>query len=92
MKTNQITRAAVATLGFAAMTLSVAAGDADAAQKKKSKREKCYGVVAKGMNDCGTSAHSCAGQAKVDNHPEEWIYLEAGMCKRLAGGSLKPKT
>lgn len=53
------------------------------------KREKCVGIAKAGLNDCGTSTHSCAGQATVDNHPEEWIYLPAGTCEKIVGGSLK---
>ncbi len=51
------------------------------------KMEKCYGVVKKGMNDCGTSKHACAGQAKMDNDPEEWLFLPEGTCKKITGGS-----
>ena len=60
---------------------------ADAAADMK--REKCVGIAKAGLNDCGTSTHSCAGQATVDNHPEEWIYLPAGTCEKIVGGSLK---
>ena len=52
-------------------------------------REKCLGVAKAGLNDCGTSTHSCAGQAAEDNHPEEWVYLPAGTCEKIVGGSIK---
>ncbi|WP_374764493.1 BufA1 family periplasmic bufferin-type metallophore [Yunchengibacter salinarum] len=87
MKFDRITKSAVAATGAAALSMTMVAGHASA----EDKMEKCYGIVAKGKNDCGTSSHSCAGQAKVDNHPEEWLYVPAGMCDRLAGGSNKPK-
>ncbi|MBL4865333.1 MAG: DUF2282 domain-containing protein [Pseudomonadales bacterium] len=51
--------------------------------------EKCQGVAKKGMNDCGTTSHSCAGQATTDNDPEEWIYVPEGTCKKIAGGKVK---
>lgn len=89
MKINRIAKTAVATTGVVAFAM--AAATVPAAAAGKGKKEKCYGVVAKGMNDCGTSTHSCAGQAKVDNHPEEWIYVTKGLCKRIAGSSKKPK-
>jgi uncharacterized membrane protein len=54
-----------------------------------SKTEKCYGVVKAGMNDCGTKANSCAGQATKDG--AGWITVPQGLCERLVGGSLKPK-
>jgi len=89
MKFNRIATTAVATTGAVAFALTVASGAAVAADKK-AKKEKCYGIVAKGMNDCATSTHSCAAQSKVDNHPEEWVYMTKGLCKRIAGGKLKP--
>ena len=51
--------------------------------------EKCAGIVKAGMNDCGTSKHSCAGHAKVDSDPEEWIYVPAGTCEKIVGATLK---
>ena len=51
--------------------------------------EKCQGIAAKGMNDCGTSKHGCAGQAKVDSDPEEWVYVPDGTCGKIAGGKVK---
>ena len=77
-----VASAAIAVLGTVSMP-----SDADAGKKEK---EKCYGVVAKGMNDCGTSKHSCAAQATVDNDPEEWIYVPKGLCKKIAGSSNEP--
>ncbi|TNE66479.1 MAG: DUF2282 domain-containing protein [Alphaproteobacteria bacterium] len=61
------------------------------AQDSKAKQEKCYGVVAKGMNDCASATHSCAGQSAEDAHPEEWVYVPAGLCDRLAGGVSETK-
>ena len=52
-------------------------------------RERCYGVVRAGRNDCGTSKHACAGQAARDRDREEWLMLPAGTCLRIAGGQLK---
>ena len=88
MKFNRLTKTAVAATGAAAFAMTMVSGEVMAAGKK-AKKEKCFGVAAKGMNDCGTSAHSCAGQAKVDSHPEEWIYVPAGLCERIAGGKTK---
>ncbi|WP_089726231.1 DUF2282 domain-containing protein [Candidatus Thiosymbion oneisti] len=53
--------------------------------------EKCYGVAKAGMNDCGAKGHSCAGQAKKDKDPKEWVYVPKGTCKKLADGKLKDK-
>lgn len=71
-----------------AMTLGIAAV-APSAMAAKDGFEKCEGVAAKGMNDCGNSRHGCAGQATVDNAADEWIYVPAGTCKKIAGGKVK---
>lgn len=52
-------------------------------------RERCHGIVRAGRNDCGTSTHACAGQARHDRDAQEWISLPAGTCERIAGGRLK---
>jgi uncharacterized membrane protein len=58
------------------------------AQEKKEAKEKCFGVAKKGMNDCGTAKHSCAGLAEKDNQPEEWKFVAKGSCEKM-GGKLK---
>ena len=62
---------------------------ADNAVAGKKGFEKCMGIVKAGMNDCGTSKHACAGQAKVDNDAEEWVYVPAGTCDKIVGGKVK---
>lgn len=81
---KQLTSTAIASA--LAMTLMVSAGQALAA---KPGMEKCQGVVKAGMNDCGTSTHSCAGQASTDGGAEEWIYVPEGTCAKLVGGKVK---
>lgn len=50
-------------------------------------KEKCYGIAKAGQNDCSnlSGTHSCAGQSKVDNAPDEWKYVAKGTCKDLKG-------
>ncbi|MBK8970882.1 MAG: DUF2282 domain-containing protein [Hahellaceae bacterium] len=81
---KQLTTTAIASA--LAMSLMVSAGHAMAA---KPGMEKCQGVVKAGMNDCGTSKHSCAGQASVDGDAEEWVYVPEGTCAKLVGGKVK---
>lgn len=78
--------AAVSVAAIGATTLAVDSADA----QRGAKQEKCYGVVAKGQNDCGNSRHSCAGEATANNMPDEWLYLPAGTCQRLTNGKLTP--
>ena len=49
---------------------------------------KCAGIAKKGMNDCGANGHSCAGNAKVDADPNEWVYVPQGVCEKIAGGKV----
>jgi uncharacterized membrane protein len=51
--------------------------------------EKCQGVAKAGMNDCGTSKHSCAGQSTSDADTEEWVYVPQGTCNKIVGGKIK---
>ena len=79
-----LTQCAIA--GIMAMGVMAVSSDAVAG---KPGFEKCQGIAAAGKNDCGTSKHSCAGQAAVDNDPEEWIYVPEGTCSKIAGGKVK---
>ena len=47
--------------------------------------EKCAGIARKGQNDCGAKGHGCAGHAKKDADPKEWIYVPKGLCKKIVG-------
>ena len=53
--------------------------------------EKCYGVAKAGLNDCQTATHSCAGTSTKNMDPASWIYVPAGTCAKLTGGSSEPK-
>jgi uncharacterized membrane protein len=52
----------------------------------KNNLEKCYGVAARGKNDCGEGAHSCVGQATRDRDPQSFVLVPKGDCQKLAGG------
>ena len=52
--------------------------------------EKCYGVAKAGLNDCETASHSCAGTSTKDGDRASWIYVPAGTCQKIVGGSKKP--
>lgn len=44
---------------------------------------KCKGVAKKGQNDCAANGHACAGYAKKDYDPNEWVYKSEEVCKEL---------
>ncbi|HEY5103049.1 MAG TPA: DUF2282 domain-containing protein [Steroidobacteraceae bacterium] len=52
--------------------------------------EKCYGVAKAGKNDCAGPGHVCAGLAKTDANPDEWLAVPQGTCEKIVGGALKP--
>jgi len=81
-QTDFVIRSAVATLLAAGLT---AAGTN--ALAAKGDMEKCAGIAKAGKNDCGTSKHSCAGQAKSDGG-EEWVYVPKGTCEKIVGGTV----
>ena len=84
--TRTLIQTAAATLlaaGFLTSAVSVQAADEP--------KEKCFGVAKAGQNDCGskTSKHSCAGQSKVDNDPNDFKLVPKGSCEKM-GGKMTP--
>jgi uncharacterized membrane protein len=77
-----VNSALVSLLAFSALTASDSVFTAE-----KGDKEKCYGVVKAGMNDCAGKGHSCAGQATKDGERTDWIYLPQGTCEKIVGGS-----
>ena len=83
MKKDMLIAAAISgALAFGALTVATQVS----AEEEK---EKCYGVVKAGKNDCAGTGHSCQGQAKADSDANEFIVLPAGTCDRLTGGVVK---
>jgi uncharacterized membrane protein len=81
MKTSLILAGAVAAAIAAPMIGTAAAAD----------NEKCFGVAAAGQNDCQSAGNSCAGQVNEAARTDAWIYVPAGTCMKIDGGSLEPK-
>ncbi len=85
-KATKIVGLAAAGAIASAISMGVASTTANAGDN-----EKCYGVAKAGKNDCQTSTSSCAGTSKADNQGDAWIFVPAGTCEKLTGGSLEPK-
>lgn len=76
----------------AALTVALASlAHAEPAPAPGFKSEKCYGVAKAGKNDCATNTSSCASTSKKDAQGDAWLYVPAGTCERLVGGSLAKK-
>lgn len=76
--------------GAVAALLAQAAQAQSHPEKPTYKYEKCYGVARAGLNDCFFAGNSCAGTSIRDNEPGAWIYVPAGTCRKITGGSLEP--
>ena len=48
--------------------------------------------AAAGQNDCQSANNSCAGQVNQAARADAWIYVPAGTCQKISGGSLQPKS
>ena len=77
--------------GAVSALLAATAGAQMHPEKPTYAYEKCYGVAAAGKNDCFTSKNSCAATTERDGEPQAWIYVPAGTCGKIVGGSLKPR-
>jgi uncharacterized membrane protein len=77
------------TLLASAVALTLVGGAGSALADKHESKEKCYGVVKAGMNDCASKSgsHACAGMAKEDGSKDEWVTVPAGLCDKLVGGT-----
>ena len=86
MNKPQLIAAAVAAAVGSSLAMGGGAIAADA------KMEKCYGVAKAGADDCQTATSSCAGTSKADAQGDAWIYVPAGTCGKLVGGSNEAKS
>jgi uncharacterized membrane protein len=70
-----------------ALASVLALGLASPAAAQEKHKEKCYGIAKAGQNDCAnlSGTHTCAGESKVDNSPDDWKYVAQGTCKSLKG-------
>lgn len=91
MKTSNLTLASAVAGAIALAGAGLANAQTGPAPKPDFKFEKCYGVSKAGGNDCQTTTNSCAGTAKKDRQGDAWIYLPAGACGKIDGGSTSPK-
>jgi uncharacterized membrane protein len=89
---TSLSRTATISLATVAASIAlVAAADAQVNVPKPSyKFEKCYGIAKAGQNDCFSAGNACGATSKVDNERNAWIYVPAGTCKKITGGSTAP--
>lgn len=88
-KNNWLKHVVTGALGISALAIATYAHAAPKWAKKGDVLEKCAGIAKAGKNDCGANGHDCAGQAKKDSDPEEWVYVPKGVCDKIVGGRVK---
>ncbi len=78
---------------MAAASAALAQTAEDKQDLPQMKKEKCFGIVKAGKNDCAAAdgSHSCAGLAKNDGGGQDWVLLPSGTCTRILGGLIEPK-
>jgi uncharacterized membrane protein len=82
----------IASAVAAALTMPfVSIAQGGPAPTPKFQAEKCFGIAKAGENDCQTANSSCARTSRRDAQGDASIYLPAGTCGKLIGGSLQPK-
>ncbi|WEX74091.1 DUF2282 domain-containing protein [Sinorhizobium numidicum] len=85
------TRTLIGSALAAIASVSASTASAGPAAQPEFSFEKCYGIAKAGQNDCQTATHSCAGTSTADDQSDAWIYVPAGTCGKIAGGSDEPK-
>ena len=59
-------------------------------QMRHEKFVRCYGVNAPYRNMCATATGSCAGTDPKARDPNAFIFVPAGVCGMIDGGTTKP--
>ncbi len=84
-----MTKTATALTIAGALTAAVALTQGSALAGKDD-MEKCYGVAKAGHNDCAAGpGTTCAGTSTEDGQGNAWLFVPAGTCEKLTGGSLE---
>lgn len=87
--TMKLAAAALATAGLSLPAIAQAA-PSPIAQLKSEKYVRCYGVNAPHRNMCATATGTCAGTDTKARDPNAFIFVPAGICGMVDGGSTHP--
>jgi uncharacterized membrane protein len=92
MKKRYILASALAAAAASPFLVSVVAAQKPVPAPASYQTEKCYGIAKAGKNDCASAgSHSCGGTSQINGDPKSWIFVPAGYCERIVGGSKTPK-
>ncbi len=96
MNKNLMMRSAIAgALSLGVVALNAHAGPTAEQIKDMEKKaaaaklEKCFGIAKAGKNACAVAgaSHSCAGDARKDGQRDAYLFVPAGTCQNIVGGS-----
>lgn len=88
---NAAYRIAAATmLTTAGLSLAVTVHASPLSQIKHEHYVRCFGVNAPHRNMCATATGSCAGTDAKARDPNAFVFVPAGVCRMIDGGSLRP--
>lgn len=75
-----------------AITAALLLASTGPAVAQSASMEKCFGIAKAGKNDCAAGpGTSCAGTSTKDAQGNAWMYIPAGTCEKIVGGSLTAK-
>lgn len=57
------------------------------ASASASESENCFGIAKAGQNGCNSNKnqHACAGHAKINSDPKDFVAVPKGSCLKLGG-------
>ena len=74
-----------------ASAVAIAAGASSLPAQAAGEKEKCYGVVLAGKNDCKAGpGTTCQGTSTVDYQGNAWAYVAKGTCEKYGVDADKP--
>ena len=77
------------TISAAMFGLTLIGSNFIALEASSADKEKCYGIVKAGQNDCATKTSSCVGSATTDGQKDAFIAIPKGLCEKLVNSSLE---
>ena len=85
---STVSSAVLASAVMTALASTAIAGpltEAEAKAAMDAGKEKCYGVVLKGQNDCAAGpGTTCQGTSTVDYQGNAWKFVDGGTCTTMS--------
>ncbi|HYW03614.1 MAG TPA: DUF2282 domain-containing protein [Gammaproteobacteria bacterium] len=89
-KSLAIAAAVLATTGLSMSAPVHAATPSPLSQLKQENYVRCFGINAPHRNMCATATGSCAGTDSKARDPNAFVFVPAGACGMIDGGTIHP--